>query len=482
MLWLKTYRPDLAVEDPAVQKRMAQGNAVGDLAMALFGDFEEMTATKEDGSLDLSQMIKNTAEAVKRGVENICEAAFSFHGLYCAVDILHKEKGGYAIYEVKSSTEPKPVYFTDISYQKYVLEQCGVNVTGTYVVNIDNSYVFDGTLDIQKLFKITDVSEKIQQENETRDVEAVLATAKRVLSTRREPALDLSEGCKSPYPCVFWNYCARRIPAPSVFNLYRMPFTKQLELYRDGATNLNDVKAQAKLTDLQLQQIDFILEDKPEHVDKDGLKAFLNQLSYPLYFLDFETAQFAVPEFIQSKPYQQIPFQYSLHYLESEDGELNHKAFLDLSGNDPRRALAERLCNDIPENACVLSFNATFEKNQLKDLALLFPDLAKKLTTIRENVYDLLVPFRKGYYYNKAIGASFSIKSILPAMFPDDPELDYHGLDGVQNGGDAMEIFQLVKDMPPEKREIAKNNLLAYCKLDTFAMVKIWQKLKELCK
>ena len=122
------------------------------------------------------------------------------------------------------------------------------------------------------------------------------------------------------------------------------------------------------------------------------------------------------------------------------------------------------------------------EKNQLKDLALLFPDLAKKLTTIRENVYDLLVPFRKGYYYNKAIGASFSIKSILPAMFPDDPELDYHGLDGVQNGGDAMEIFQLVKDMPPEKREIAKNNLLAYCKLDTFAMVKIWQKLKELCK
>ena len=482
MLWLKTYRPELAAEDPAAQKRMAQGNAVGDLAMALFGDYEEMTAFKEDGKLDLSKMIKNTAEAVKRGVENICEAAFSFNGLYCAVDILHKDKDGYAVYEVKSSTSPKPVYFTDIAYQKYVLEKCGIAVTGTYVVHIDNGYVFDGTLDLKSLFKIADVSKNIQNENETRDVEAVLATAKRVLSTRREPTLDLSEGCESPYPCAFWKYCARRIPAPSVFDVYRMPFTKQLELYRAGAIALNDVKAQTTLTALQRQQIDFILEDKPEYIDKDGVKSFLDKLFYPLYFLDFETTQFAVPKFLNSKPYQQIPFQYSLHCLESESGKLAHKEFLDLSGNDPRRALAERLCEDIPKNACVLAFNSAFEKSQLNELSQLFPDLSEQLTAIRENVYDLLEPFRKGYYYNKAIGGSFSLKSILPAMFPNDPDLDYRRLDGVQNGGEAAEIYQLVKDMSPEKREIAKNNLLAYCKLDTYATVKILQKLKELCK
>lgn len=482
LLWLKTYHPELAEEDPSAQDRMNKGNVVGDLAMSLFGDYEEVTVTDENGKIDLGKMIDKTTDAINRGVENICEASFSHNGLYCAVDILRKEKDGYAIYEVKSSTEPKYIYIVDISYQKYVLEKCGIKVTGTYVVNINNQYVFDGTLDIQKLFKITDVSALVEQEYGIHSIEAELDYAKRTLECKDEPDIDLSVGCDSPYPCAFWKYCARHIPTPSVFDIYNMSFKKALDLYQRGIIELKDVLASAKLNDLQKRYIDYALNDRPEHVDKAGIQAFLDDLSYPLYFLDFESMQLTIPEYPNSKPYAQILFQYSLHYIEAEGGEIKHKEFLGISGEDPRRALAEQLVKDIPTDGSVIVFNETFEKTRIKELAELFPDLSPQLLRIRENIKDLLKPFRKGYYYNKAIGNSFSIKSILPAMFPNDPALDYHNLEGVHNGGEAMSIFPLIKDMPSAEQEIARRNLLKYCELDTYATVKIWQKLKELCE
>ena len=482
MLWLKTYHPELAEEDPSAQNRMTKGNAVGDLAMGLFGEYEEMTAYDENGKLDLGKMIENTADAIHRSVENICEASFSHDGLYCAVDILRKEKDGYAIYEVKSSTTPKYIYIVDISYQKYVLEKCGVKVTGAYVVNINSNYLFDGTLDVQKFFKITDVSALVEQEYGIHTIEAELDYAKRTLKCKDEPDLDLSENCRSPYPCAFWKYCTRHIPAPSVFDTYKLAFPKALDLYKRGITDVKDVLASTKLNALQKQQIDYILNDKPDHVDKDGIKSFLDELSYPLYFLDFESMQLTVPEYPNSKPYAQILFQYSLHYIENEGGEIKHKEFLGVSGEDPRRSLAEQLVKDIPTNGSIIVFNEAFEKTRIRELAELFPDLASELLRIRENIKDLLKPFRKGYYYTKAIGNSFSIKRILPAMFPDDPTLDYHNLEGVHNGGEAMTIFPLIKDMPPSEQEIARKNLLKYCELDTYATVKIWQKLKEICR
>ena len=482
ILWLKKYKPEEFVQDTSVENRMTTGNVVGDLAMGLFGDYTEVTVLNKDGKPDISAMIEKTRQCLLDGVENICEASFSHEGLYCAVDILRKEKDGYAIYEVKSSTEPKYIYIVDISYQKYVLEKCGVKITGTYVVNIDSDYLFDGTLDIQKLFKITDVSALVEEEYGIHHIEAELDYAKSTLACKDEPALDLSVGCQNPYPCGFWKYCSRHIPAPSVFDIYRMSFTKALELYKQGITDVKDVLASAKLNALQKQQIDYILNDKPDHVDKDGIKNFLDGLSYPLYFLDFETMQLVIPEYPNSHPYQQITFQYSLHYIEGENGELKHKEFLGVSGEDPRRALAEQLIKDIPKNACVLAYNRGFEKGRIKELAEMFPDLADSLMKIRDNIQDLIDPFHHGHYYTKAIGNSFSIKSVLPAMFPNDPELDYHNLEGVHNGGEAMTLFPLIKDLPPAEQEVARRNLLKYCELDTYAMVKIWQKLKDLCK
>ena len=289
--------------------------------------------------------------------------------------------------------------------------------------------------------------------------------------------MDIWEGCKKPYDCAFFKYCSRHLPSPSVFDLYRMQFSKKLEYYRQGRILLEDVKDE-KLTPVRRIQVDSILNNTP-HIETEKIKEFLDGLSYPLYFLDFETMQLPVPEYDGMKVYQQITFQYSLHIIEHEGGSLIHKEHLGISGTDTRRALAEQLCQDIPMGVCTLAYNKSFECTRIKELAEWFPDLAEHLLDIRENIKDLLDPFAAGYYYLPSMGGSFSIKRVLPSLFPDDLSLDYHNLEGgVQNGSDAMNIFPKIQFMEPEEQKKARKALLEYCCLDTFAMVKVWEKLQ----
>lgn len=476
--WLKKYKPEELTVDESTLSRMEAGNEVGDLAMGLFGDFVEVTAYHGD-KLDLNKMIETTREEMNRGTPVICEASFQYNGLYCAVDILKKENGGWAIYEVKSSThDDKAVYVADVAYQKYVLEHCGVPVSGIYLVCLNGDYVFDGRLDIHRLFKITDVAQAV--ETEEKNIAANLSAAERLLASEEEPAIDLSVNCKNPYLCGFWPYCSRHIPSPSVFELYRMPFAKKIEYYKKGKITYQDLLFDPGITSpKQVRQILYAVSDQGTYVNKESIREFLETLSFPLYFLDFETMQTVIPRFVGTKPYAQIPFQYSLHYIEREGGELKHTEYLAESGTDPRRELAERLCADIPMNVCVTAYNKSFECGRIRELAAAFPDLAEHLLNIEANIRDLLVPFQTGCYYNRAMGGSFSIKSVLPALFPDDPALDYHNLEGVHHGGEAMALFPKIKDMPPEEQEKARHNLLKYCELDTFAMVKVWQALVQ---
>ena len=475
LLWLDTYRKELKTEDASRDDRMETGNEVGDLAMGLFGDFTEVTVLKADGNPDISAMIEKTKACMAAGVENICEASFSYGGLYCAVDILRKQDSGYAIYEVKSSTHEAEIYGVDIAYQKYVLEHCGVTVTGTYLVCINSDYVRGEELDIQQLFKIVDMTDWVEKESPM--LPHRLKLAEETLASKNEPVCDLGEHCDNPYRCAYWAYCTRHLPNPSVFDLYRLATRKKLEYYRKGLVSYQDLLAVPKLNEKQKRQIRFHLSDCGAHIDKEGIRKFLDTLSYPLYFLDFETMQPVVPPYSGTKPYQQIPFQYSLHYIEMPGGELKHKEFLAESGPDPRRSIAESLCRDIPQDVCVTAYNKGFECSRLKELAEDFPDLKAHLLNIQANIQDLMTPFQSGHYYNRAMGGSFSIKSVLPALFPDDPSLDYHNLEGVHNGGEAMTIFPKIKDMTPEERAIARKQLLAYCKLDTYAMVKVWEAL-----
>lgn len=530
VLWLSVNKPEEATVDAGVEARFAEGNVVGDLAMGLFGDFVEVPTVKEDGKLDLGAMIEKTREEMARGTEVICEASFSYdrwslweksgmvrppfdedgnydesaHGdgpmarvdagsNYCAVDILRKTADGWAIYEVKSSSSNADAdatdkefgkYAIDIAYQKWVLEQCGVKVTGTYLVTLNKDYVRQGDLDLQQLFNIIDLKELVA--NEYLKVPMQAGHAHEVLAMESEQPSVLAEYCQKPYKCAFWEYCTRELPVPSVFNVYGgkgrggFTFTKKIDCYNRGIITFEQLQ-NVSLGYIQDMQINCTL-NQVEHIDKAGLRDFLDTITYPLYFLDFETMQQVVPQYDGTRPYQQITFQYSLHYIEHEGGPLKHAAFLAPSdGSDPRRALAEALCHDIPMDACTMVYNDTFEKARIKEMAEAYPDLATHLMNIRDNIIDLLIPFRRGHYYTPAMGGSFSIKSVLPALFPDDEELNYHNLNPlVQNGGHAMTIFPKIKDMSTKEAEEARQALLAYCHLDTLAMVRVWEKLKKI--
>ena len=474
-LWLKVYRPELDVMNAQKEQIFINGREVGDLAMGLFGDYTDMTAYTPDGKLDLGTMIAKTKECLDKNVDVICEASFSFDSNYCAVDILMKEKEGYAIYEVKSSTDgDKGVYIQDVAYQKWLLTKCGVNVTGTYLVCVNSQYVLEDKLDIQEYFTINDISEGVAKEIVR--VENDVKSINHLLQDKCEPEKRLDVCCHQPYDCAFWKYCSRELPKPSVFDLYRMPFSKKIEYYNEGKLSFDDLNVSA-LSDKQQTQVQCTLKSNSV-IDKQGIRDFLSTLSYPLYFLDFETEQPARPKYRGTKPYQQIPFQYSLHIIEYDGGPLIHKEFLGDSITDPRRALAEQLCKDIPMNVCVLAYNKAFECSRLKEMAAAFPNLSIHLLNIMDNIKDLLDPFRSGCYYLPEMGGSFSIKVVLPALFPDDPELDYHNLPGdVHNGGEAMTIYPKIAKMTVAEQTRARYSLLEYCKLDTYAMVKLWEKL-----
>ena len=492
-LWLEVYKPDETTPDYALEARFEKGNEVGKLAKERFGSYVDVTTKNADESLDYDAMVAKTKEAMAKGIDNICEASFSLDGNYCAVDILRRNGDGWDIYEVKSSSyslstgkqSDIEVYAPDIAYQKWLLTQCDVKVVNTYLMCLNSDYVRHGALDLRQLFVIVDMKDLV--DNEYLKVPERVRQAMKVVNNALEPDLDLSMNCKEPYFCAFFGYCKRQhgVPSPSVFDIYGgigrngFTFRKKLDCYHRGLITYEQLRKQSIGT-IQNMQIESALTGK-EFVNPTDIRKFLSKLNYPLYFLDFETMQDAVPQYDGAKPYQQITFQYSLHIKANKTAPCDHKEYLAPSdGKDPRRALAEQLCRDIPKDVCTVAYNMQFECGRIRELASFYPDLSQHLLNIADHIVDLIGPFRAGDYYVPAMGGSFSIKSVLPALFPDEPSLNYHNLDErCQNGGDAMTIFPRIKDMEPAEAAASREALLRYCKLDTWAMVKVWEKLKE---
>ena len=494
-LWLKVNHPELEPPvDPMSQARFDNGTEVGRLAQQLFPGTVDVTTLNADGNLDIAAMLEKTRQLMADGTPVIAEAAFSHNGCYCAVDLLRRDGDGWAIYEVKSSTTKdddgkkakQNKYLPDIAYQAWLLRQCGVNVTGINLVCLNNDYVRHGALDLQQLFVVIDMREAI--ENELSKVPLRVPKAQLVLEMEHEPERDLSKDCNKPYLCSFWKYCTRDLPEHSVFDVYggtpdskgpdRFFFDKKLKHYQAGRVSYE------QLADQPLGRIQRLQVEQKPYIDRDGIRRFLDKLSYPLYFLDFETMQDLIPQYEGTHPSMQITFQYSLHVKRSADAPYEHYEYLAPSdGSDPRRPLAEQLCKDIPMGVCTTAYNKGFECGRLKELAVAFPDLAEHLLDIADHIVDLIDPFRAGHYYLPAMGGSFSIKKVLPALFPNDDKLNYEKLTGsVKNGTEAMTIFPQIKDMPPAEAAAARKSLLEYCQLDTWAMVKVWEKLKEIIK
>lgn len=468
ILWLKKNRPELFDESVMNQSTLSTGNEVGDLAMGLFGPYKEVPFG------DMTEMIAETANLMKDKTPVICEASFSSDGCFCSVDILRLRGSLYDIYEVKSSTELKDIYIDDVSYQYHVLKRCGVDVGKVHLVHINNQYVRHGELELDKLFSIVDLT--LEAKKKQGEVEQRISSLRDYMRQAEEPSVKCGEQCSNPYACGFVSHCRGELPSPNIFDISGR-FDRRMDLYHQGVVSFGDLMKIGGLSWKQMLQVSHELENRDPYIDAEAIRVFMKEFSYPLYFLDFETFQPAIPLFDDSRPYQQIPFQYSLHWIEKEGGELHHSEFLAHPGKDPRRLLAEELCKDIPEGVCTVAYHMAFEKSRLKELAELYPDLSTHLMNIHDNMHDLIVPFRKGWYYTKAMAGSYSIKYVLPALFPDDPELDYQNLEGIHNGGEASETYLAMWNMTQEEIEKNRQNLLKYCGLDTYAMVKIWEKL-----
>jgi hypothetical protein len=255
-----------------------------------------------------------------------------------------------------------------------------------------------------------------------------------------------------------------------------MNWSKKFELYYNGMITYGDVPESFALNETQKLQVK-TAQSKEPHIDRNIIKDFLDTIQYPINYFDFETFQNAIPRFDNQRPYMQMPFQYSLHIV-YEDGTMEHKEFLGDENSDPRYDLIEHMLEEITPTGSIVAYNQSFEKSRIRELAHVGTSRSEELLALNERFVDLIVPFRRRGYYHPDFNGSFSIKSVLPALFPDDPELDYKKLGSVQNGGDAMDTFaslHLLKD--PSKREAIRKDLLAYCRLDTLAMVRIWERL-----
>ena len=477
ILWLREHMPQEFDDSVMNQAILSTGNEVGDLAMGLFGDFSEVPFTENIGD-----MIPATQKLIDEGVQNICEASFSYDGCFCSVDILRNlGNKKVELYEVKSSTEVKEIYEHDVSYQHYVLTKLGYDVQKVCLVHINNHYVRHGDLELDKLFTIVDMTETAK--SKLVEVEENIKKFREYLNTEKEPECKIGEHCSDPYECGFWAHCAVDMPeddTPTVWDIASL--RKKQWYYDNGYITFEQLYDAGVLTGKYLQQVETEIKNLPAQIDKAEIKGFLDTLTYPLYFLDFETFNPAIPLYDNSSPYQQIVFQYSLHYIEKDGGELKHKECLAYPGCDPRRQIAEQLCSDIPLDVCTTAYNMGFEKGKIKALAELYPDLSEHLMNIHDNIKDLMIPFQKRWYYTKEMQGSYSIKYVLPALFPDEPSLDYHNLEGVHNGGEASNTFLAMQKMNKTELEEWREHLLRYCELDTFAMVKVLEKLKEAVK
>lgn len=475
IIWLKKYKPEYAIQK-ARDIVLENGTKVGQLAKGLFGKYENI-----DFNENLNIMIDQTKKLLKNKPNIITEASFNYNNNFCSVDILKNDIDGVEIYEVKSSTEISDIYLDDVSYQYYILNNLEFNIKKACIVYINNKYVKQGNLELNKLFNIEDVTEIAKSKQQ--EIENNIYELNKYMEEHmdNEPKDDIGIKCFKPYECEFWEYCTRNLPKPNVFDIKGgMHLDKKFEKYYDGKISFNDLQNE-NINPKYLEQIDFELNNLQPKIDKDYIKEIIKALNYPLYFLDYETYQVAIPEIDGTRPYQQLPFQYSLHIIKEEGEAIEHKEFLaEIEDKDFIRHFAENLIKDIPDNGSVIIYNRAFEPARNREIAEMYPDLKDELERINCNMIDFLEPFKQRKYYTKEMQGSDSIKYVLPALYQKDSELDYHNLPVVHNGEEASEAFLSLKGKSKEKQKEIRNGLLVYCQLDTYAMVKIWMKFKEI--
>ncbi len=468
-LYLQKYHPELMDQVPESQEAVFQaGTEVGEVARDLFPGgvlvpYEGLTVEEQRAM---------TGEVMGKGTATLYEAAFSHDDVFVKTDILHKGPQGWELYEVKGGTEVKPPYVPDLAVQYFVLTGAGVPVSRASIVHVNNRYVRQGDLEIDQLFTVVDLTETVRDQQ---DAIREALTDMRLVLQGEAPAIDIGPHCSDPYDCNFRGHCWQHIPGDSIFAI-RSAWIDKFGYYRRGIVSFKDLPRQ-ELNGLQRMYTEAFLENT-EYLDGSGIKAFLDSLWYPLCFLDFETLfMVAIPIFDGTRPYQQIPFQYSLHRMENEGSGLTHFEYLGGPGTDPRRDLIGKLMEEVPEKACILAYNKNFEIGVLRSLGGWFPEYAAGIDRMIVNFRDLMLPFRNRHYYHRDLWGSYSLKYVLPALVP---ELSYKGME-ISDGAMASDRYlRMFYSRDPEEVEKTRSDLLAYCGLDSLAMVRIVERLREM--
>jgi len=470
LLWYEYNRKeDLPAIDAATQAVMDQGKLVGELAHTLYpGGIVVQREYNPD------KQSKKSLEASKLD-KPLFEPGFIYKQAYALADILNPVgKDAWDLIEVKSSTGVKEEYYHDVAFQKYTYEGAGLKIRKCYLMYINNQYVRKGKIDPKKLFATEDVTK--QCDELIPEIEQNIADMLGVIDKKCIPQVKVGPHCSSPYSCPLEDICWDFLPAKdSVFCLYSGT-KKAYELMEQGILRITDIKDDVTLSQKQSIQLG-CHKSKKAHIDRKEIEKFLDELKYPLYFLDFETINPAIPVYDNSRPYEAIPFQYSLHIIKNKGAKPEHRAYLAPGDEDPRPEILKQLKALMGDSGSVIAYNATFERTTLRHASEAYPEYADWLAQIEERVVDLLVPFRGFFYYHPDQAGSASLKNVLPVL----TKTSYENMEIADGGLASMEYFRVTfdKNVDEKDRQRVRSALEKYCAQDTSGLIDILEALRK---
>ena len=471
-LWLEVRQPELRADSGPAVARFATGLQVGDIARQLY-DPQSLGALIDPQAEGFDAAFARTQHLLTHSRQPIFEAGFRAGGALAFADVLlpsdDGDQLGWRMVEVKSSTSVKDYHRDEAAIQACLARESGIALTAIALAHIDSGWTYPGNGDYQGLLVEADLTEEAFAR--TDEVRGWIADAQAVVARKKAPRLATGAQCSAPYECGFLAHCQSAEPQAEhhVRWLPRRSQALKAHIEEHGISELRDVPDD--LLNPTQQRVKAATLSGQAFFDQPATAQALAAHKLPGYFIDFETIQFGVPLWKGTRPYQQLPFQFSVHRL-GRTGRATHQAFLDLSGGNPSLAFAQSLVAACGERGPVFVYNAAFETTRIRELAERHPRLATALRAINDRVVDLL-PIARQHYYHPSQQGSWSIKAVLPALCP---ELHYDALDGVQDGGAAQQAY-LEAITPatsaPRKAELERQ-LLAYCSLDTWAMVRLW--------
>ncbi len=471
-LWYKVNASEeIPGPDFTAQFIFNQGMLVGEYAKKLYPGGIDL------GKIgDLKEQLVKTSELLSER-KPLFEASCSSGCVYSRADILvPADTDRWDIIEVKSSTQLKEDYIYDVSFQKYCLDRAGVKIRKCYLANINNQYIRKGDINPGQLFKKTDITVEVGEF--LIGIEDRIEEMLEVVARTSPPEILIGKHCNEPYSCPLKDRCWRFLPDNHIFNLYGSK-DKAAELFNKGVLSIKDIPDWYNLNFKQKIQLECAKTEKPK-INKSEILKFINSLEYPLYFLDFETFSTAIPLYEGVRPYQIIPFQYSIHILDAIDSQPSHYDFLAEGAEDPREELLLNLKNEIDETGSIIVYYESFERGVLKKLAEAFPDYSQWIDSILTRIVDLYKPFGNFHYYHSSQKGSASIKNVLPAI----TDLSYEGME-IADGMAASVYFLYIcgnydiNGSRPVKEEVEKvrKSLIKYCGMDTVGMIHILRAL-----